>query len=90
MEARDAVWLEAVAAPVVERRSQICLLLVGELDGAARAGGLECLPHFLHVGCEGEFLEQGVALSPRHLDVTSPGRDVYAVEPFGHRVEATA
>jgi hypothetical protein len=76
----DPVQLQAVAAPVVERASQVRTLVAVEFDRPACPDGFELYADFLGSGCEGEFLEQHVALVPGHLDGLAGYVDPYSVE----------
>ena len=81
VQAGDAVGLQAVLAPVVERSAKSCSLLGVELDRTTRAYCLEAFADRLRPLGKGELLEQYVALVPGDHDDLARDVDSHPIEP---------
>jgi hypothetical protein len=66
------------------------LVLGVELDRPTRSDRLELDADRLHVGGEGELLEQRVAFVPGDLDDLPGDVDTHAIKALGNRREAIA
>lgn len=83
----DAIQLQAVAAPVIQRTSQIRTLVAVEYDQPARPGRFELHADLLGSGRESELVEQHIALVPGHLDDRASHVDSYSVERVAFHAE---